>query len=213
MKLSKRLKAICDFLNNEDIISDIGTDHGLVPIYHILQNGAKKAYACDINPLPLSQASDNIKLYKVNVNTILSNGIENIEEDSNCLVIAGMGNNTIYDILTKDEAKLKNINKLVIQSNTHPETIRLLLNKMGYKLVGEKVVYDKNKYYEIDCFTKGNEQLSHLDIKYGKINLINREQSFIDKLKFDYKVKENIYNQSKDIKYLDDLNEIKEILK
>ena len=213
MKLSKRLQTICDFLNSDDIISDIGTDHGLVPIYHILHNKVNKSYACDINPLPLSQASENIKLYNVNVITILSNGIANIEDDSNCLTIAGMGNNTIIDILTKDNAKLKNINKLVIQSNTHPESIRLLLNKMGFKIVDEKVVYDKNKYYEVDCFVRGFEQLTSLDIKYGPINLKNKDQTFIDKLKFDYKIKENIYNQSKDIKYLNDLNEIKEILK
>ena len=213
MSLSKRLKAICDCLDKNDVISDIGTVHGLVPIYHIIHNKANKAYACDINPLPLSQAKENINLYNVNVETILSNGIENIKDDSNTLVIAGMGNNTIIEILTSNNAKLKNINKIVVQSNTHPETIRLLLNKMGYKVVNERVVFDKNKYYEIDCFILGNEELTDLEIKYGKINLLNREETFINKLKFDYMVKSKIYEKSKDINFLNDLNEIKEILK
>lgn len=213
MNISKRLRTITSFLNKDDIISDIGTDHGLVPIYHCLYNGASKAYALDININPLKQAENNISFYKVNVITKLSNGIENISDDCNTLVIAGMGNVTIESILMTHKEKLTNINKMVIQSNTYSYTIRQLLNTLGYKIQDETVIYDKGKFYEIDCFIKGEETLSSLEIKYGKFNLLKREKDFIDKLKFDLNSKKRIYQSSKRQEVLNEINEIESLIK
>ena len=60
MKLSPRLKKIVDFTDKCGVVADIGTDHALVPVY-LIENGLyKKAYACDIRPLPLKRAEKYI---------------------------------------------------------------------------------------------------------------------------------------------------------
>ena len=45
--ISKRLELVAGLVSNE-IIADIGTDHGYVPIYLYKQGKIKKAYACDV---------------------------------------------------------------------------------------------------------------------------------------------------------------------
>ncbi|MBR4934551.1 MAG: tRNA (adenine(22)-N(1))-methyltransferase TrmK, partial [Anaerotignum sp.] len=47
MDISKRLELVAGLVTNE-VIADIGTDHGYVPIYLYKQGKIKKAYACDV---------------------------------------------------------------------------------------------------------------------------------------------------------------------
>ena len=42
MRLSKRLKAVADMVTKGNIVADIGTDHGYVPIYLVKNNICKK---------------------------------------------------------------------------------------------------------------------------------------------------------------------------
>ena len=60
MKLSKRLKTICDFIPNNSNVIDVGADHAKVSIYlnkykycHVL--------ATDISENCLTKAKENIK--------------------------------------------------------------------------------------------------------------------------------------------------------
>ena len=46
MDISERLKAVASMVKT-DIIADIGTDHGYVPIYLLKNNIIKSAIACD----------------------------------------------------------------------------------------------------------------------------------------------------------------------
>ena len=61
--LPNRLKAIADLINQVDLVADVGTDHGLLPIYLIQNQIAKKVYASDIAILPLNKAKENIAKY------------------------------------------------------------------------------------------------------------------------------------------------------
>ena len=59
MKVSKRFKAIQDFLNVSDQFIDIGSDHAYVPIL-MAQRGSKKILATDIHAGALKIARKNI---------------------------------------------------------------------------------------------------------------------------------------------------------
>ena len=62
MELSKRLNWIIEKLNKVEVIMDVGTDDGYIPIYLVKNNIAKKVIASDINKEPLKKAKINVSL-------------------------------------------------------------------------------------------------------------------------------------------------------
>lgn len=175
--LSKRLKAIALLVPKSDNVIDIGCDHALLDIYLTLYNN-NICVAADISEKVIENAKKNILKYNLldKIETIVSDGINNIEiEKNSTIVISGMGTYTILDIVSKiDKNK---INKLIIQSNNNLYELRKKINDFGYEIELENVVYDKNKYYTIIVFKKGNKKYKNKYLKYG-VNIIKNEDYY-----------------------------------
>lgn len=169
-KLSQRLKSLALFVTKEDSVVDIGCDHALLSIYLIENKLCNEVIASDINPNALSNAKKNIKKRNLNIKTILSDGLNNIDTmNINTLIISGMGTSTIIHILNNKE-KLKNINKIIIQSNNEHESLRRNLNNLGYYLQEENIIYEKDKWYVTCLFIKENKLNTEEELKYGYLN-------------------------------------------
>ena len=174
-KLSKRLMAITKYVDINDSLVDIGCDHGLLSIYLIENNICQKVIASDINPNALKNAKNNISSKKLEIPTILSDGLSNIDVNGiNTLIISGMGTKTIIHILTPN--KLNNINKIILQSNNDYYLLRKELNRLGYYLEKEEETFDKDKWYITMLFKKSEKKNSPSIIKYGYLN----NKSYID---------------------------------
>lgn len=190
-KLSKRLQSLAEFVVKTDKAVDIGCDHGYLSIYLKENNLVKEIIASDINENALASAKENIKKSKLDIKTILSDGLNNIEiKDFNTLIISGMGTSTILHILDNKD-KLKKINKLIIQSNNDHKILRRELNKLGYYLEDEKYVYDKKKWYVSSLFIKSKKKNTDTEIEYGFLNnedynnyLILQEKLIMKKIPF-----------------------------
>ena len=168
--LSKRLKIITEFINKDDSLVDIGCDHGLLSIYLVENSLANKVIASDINTNALSSAINNIKSAGLEIPTVLSDGVSNVNlNDIDTLVIAGMGASTIKHILS-DTDRIKNIKKIITQSNNDHEMLRKFMNNIGYFLENELYVLDKGKWYVTSCFIKDKKKNSKAVIKYGLLN-------------------------------------------
>ena len=189
--ISKRLKTIIEFLNKDDSLVDVGCDHGLLSIYLTKNNLVKKVIASDVNANALSSAINNISKANLDIETILSDGIRDVDLNGiNALVIAGMGASTIKHILS-DGDRLKNIEKIITQSNNDHEMLREFMNKIGYYLDNELYVFDKGKWYVTSCFVKSNKKNSKSVIKYGLLNnkeynqyMIDGKEAILDKIPF-----------------------------
>jgi len=189
--LSKRLKTITEFLNKDDSLVDVGCDHGLLSIYLIENNLVKKVIASDVNANALSSAINNISKANLDIETVLSDGIREVDLNGiNTLVIAGMGASTIRHILS-DGDRLKNIDKIITQSNNDHEMLREFMNKIGYYLDNELYVLDKGKWYVTSSFVKSNKKNSKSIIKYGLLNnkeynqyMIDSKEAILDKIPF-----------------------------
>lgn len=169
-KLSNRLKAIVKFVDKKDSVVDVGCDHGYLSIYLKEIIKVKKIIASDINQNALNSAINNIKKSNLDIETVLSDGIKDVNlKGINTLVISGMGTSTILHILS-DSDKLKNINKLLLQSNNDHEDLRRNLNKIGYYLEDETYTFDKGKWYVTCKFVKSEQTNSEDVIKYGFLN-------------------------------------------
>ena len=106
----KRLNAIMNFIDEKDVVADIGCDHGYLLKLAIDNKKIIKGYAIDNKNGPLDSDKNNLSCYN-NVDFILSDGLKSVDkEDINCVVIAGMGGMLINSIISDSIEKLKKMN-------------------------------------------------------------------------------------------------------
>ena len=158
--LSKRLEAVASLITTDSII-DVGCDHGYLDIY--LTKKGIKCRATDISRNALNAALTNFKKYNLDIETICTDGLNNIDiKDTDTIVIAGMGTDTIIKILNK------NINnELVILTHNHLEGLRRYVVSLGYYIDKEVFVMDNNEPYIIMKFKKGTVSYSNYDYIIG----------------------------------------------
>ena len=182
INLSSRLKLISEFVPLNSKVMDIGCDHGLLDIYLYQNKIVKKIIASDINFSALNNAIENIKANKLEkeIETRLSDGLENIhaEDEIDTLVIAGMGSNTIVNMLKKDIKKLDKIKTIIIQSNTKLEFLRSEIVKLNYYITDEAIVEDNKKIYIVIKFIKGRRKYTKKELYFGPILLSTKSLVF-----------------------------------
>lgn len=162
--ISKRLNVIASLIDSNKII-DIGCDHALLDIY--LTNKGINCVAIDNKETVLDKARENIKKNNLldKIKIICSNGLENYNVLGNeNVIIAGMGTNTILNIIQNKE--FNKINTLIIQSNNNLYELRKNVCKLGYYIDKEIVIFDK-KYYNIIRFKRGFKKYSYFDYYFG----------------------------------------------
>ena len=180
ISIDDRLKSIASLVSKCDVIADVGTDHGYLPIYLIQNNIANFAFATDVAASPLASAKENIAKYGLEskFKTILCDGLTKLPKNVDTVIIAGMGGNLMIDILENKKFEYKTY---VLQPNLHHYALRKYLMEHNYTIVDEKITYANKKYYEIFKVVKGKQQLSELQLTFGPINLEKKEKLFIDK--------------------------------
>ena len=210
--LSKRLLEISKLINEDKVVFDVGSDHALLPCFLVKEGIISKAYACDNKEGPLNKAIENIKKYHLEgkVIPVLSNGIDDIEDDVEIITICGMGYYTVKSILENKD--LSKYNKIIVQVNKDADLLRKFINDKNFTIEDEIVVFD-GFYYEVEVFSaKSHNKYGGLEIKYGPILLQKRDEVFIDYLKDKKKVLEEVYKKSNDPSKLETINEIEQIL-
>ncbi len=198
INLSKRLSVIADMITDSNIVNDIGCDHALLDIYLLQSKKVKKVVASDITPGALNQAKSNVKKYDVKeIDLRLGDGLNTINDSDkvDTVVLSGLGNIKINNILNENKKLLNNINTIIIQSNTMPDMIRSEVIKLGYKIDDERLVLENNIIYEIIKFTKGFKKYSKKEIYYGPILLKNKSELFCKKINKEIEKQENILNR------------------
>lgn len=166
MELSKRLNWIIEKIDKVDVVADIGTDHGYIPIYLIKNNIAQKVIACDINKDPLRKAEINASLEGAlnKIDLRLGAGLHPLKnKETEVVLIAGMGGNLIRDILENDLDKIKPLKYLLLQPAQNPEILREYLYNNDYEILDEDICLDENKYYEIFKVRYKNRDYIHLE--------------------------------------------------
>ena len=144
--LTPRLRMIAELVPECECVCDIGTDHAYVPIYLMTKGTAKKVIAADIKKGPLIQAEKNIFLYNMDglIETRLSDGFSAISyKEADCAVIAGMGGETISEILENE----KGSSFYVLQMQTAHRQLRTYLCENGYVIKKEAICREGNKMY------------------------------------------------------------------
>ena len=213
-KINKRLQTLSAFINNGDVVLDIGCDHGLLGIYLTLNKDNVRVISSDINAKPLKKAQENILKYNLEgkIETRLGDGLTVISSDVNTLVISGMGGISIINIL-KDINKYPNVKKLVLSPNNDFPLVRKEICKLGFQIVKEEILLEQGKYYLISEYIPG---FSKIDYYFGKLdlksNLVKEYYQYIYNRNNDILNKLNIINKIKRISLVKENRKIKKIL-
>ena len=182
IKLSKRLEAISSLVPVNAKVIDVGCDHALLDVYLYQNKISKKIIATDVNENALGNAKENIKKVKLDkeIEIRLGNGIDplNGDDDIDTIIMAGMGAHTIVGILKNNYHKLKNIDNIIIQSNTKHFFLRKEMMKLNYKIDNEILILDNKKTYVIIKYVKGKHKYSKKELYFGPVLLKNNSKLF-----------------------------------
>lgn len=152
MKISTRLRLIAERLPQGCRFADIGSDHGLLPIYAMKQNIAASAIAGEVNDGPLDAARRGVAASGLQDQIAVrkGDGLAVIEAgEVNTITISGMGGALIASILSAGLDKLAGVNRLILQPNMAEEAVRRFLLSHNYLIVDEIVIEEDGKIYEI----------------------------------------------------------------
>ena len=180
MKISSRLKLIASFVDDNSHVIDVGCDHALLDIFLVQTKTNIKVIASDVNKGPLEGARKNISLYNLEnkIEIKLDDGIRGINQDTDTIIISGLGGETIIDILKEDISRLKNIKTIILSPHSDIYDVRKEIISLGYKIENEIFTYEQNKPYTIIKFIKGKENYTDDELYFGPIILKNRNEYF-----------------------------------
>ncbi|MEC9484368.1 MAG: class I SAM-dependent methyltransferase [Candidatus Izemoplasma sp.] len=182
MRLSKRLNICLKYTDGFYHLADIGTDHAKVPIAAVNKGYVVKAQAIDNKHGPYVIAYSNVKkaglLDRITVK--LSDGLADIEQDTDVVIISGMGGITIRDIILNGPRY--NIKRFILQPNDNTEALRRSLQSIDYTIVDELVFADKDKLYDLIVIEPGQAEYTDLEYQFGPINLRQKPHFFEQKI-------------------------------
>ena len=117
----------------------------------------KKALCTDINDGPLKRAKEHIKEYGLEdkISTLLSDGLLSIVNDKDLFgsgkynfdsaCICGMGGLMGIKIIFEADEYFRKMNVFYIQLQSDLELVRLFLDKFGYEILFEDLVFEEGK--------------------------------------------------------------------
>lgn len=171
MQLSKRLQAIADMISPCNVLADVGTDHGYIPIYAVEQHIAKKAIAMDINRGPIERAASHIAGHGLEayIETRCCDGVAALGAgEADCVVIAGMGGGLMQKILEEGSALLAGVKELILQPQSEIGKFRFYLAEHGYAIVQEDMILEDGKFYPMMKAVHGQMKMDNpLYQEYG----------------------------------------------
>jgi len=150
IQLSPRLRSVADLVPQNAVLADVGTDHGFLPIYLLQRDRIKRAVAADLREGPLSKAKANADKYGLRdrMDLRLCNGLSAIgPEDADTISIAGMGGETIAQILAAAPWTKEGKHTLILQPMTSTYDLREFLSEQGYTIQFEHLNREDRRIY------------------------------------------------------------------
>lgn len=175
--MSKRFNILLSLIPDCKVFADVGCDHGYIA-YEMLKNRkCDRVIASDISAECLQKAETLLReTFPDKYTAVVSDGFENVG-NCDCALIAGMGGDTIADILAAAAGRLPEY--LVLQPMKNSQRVRRDLVSLGYEILRDYTFRD-GKFYDVIVAKKGGEETyTVVDYAYGRDNLIEKSEDFI----------------------------------
>ena len=179
-----RLNAALNWIDCNDLLADVGCDHGYLAI-EALKKGVPFVQLIDNKEGPLNVAVSNLRKYDYDSKTkfTLSSGLLDLDQKVTCVAILGMGGELISQILEDGKTKSNNVEKFILEANTKISFIREYLFNNNYEIISEKIVKENSKYYELILCKKTNVSIKYdiYDLMFGPVLRKEKSPLFVEK--------------------------------
>ena len=185
IKLSKRLLAVAEAVKPGARVIDVGTDHGMVSVWLAQTGRASHVWASDVRPGPLDSARrlvDETECGKT-VSLRLTDGLSGFgPEDGDTVIIAGMGGETMVNILSQAPWTKENV-LLILEPQSKQALLRDFLIQHGYQIFCESLVEDAGRIYPI-LLVRGGFDADYTpgELHVGRFDRIAGDRLFPDYL-------------------------------
>lgn len=147
----KRLLCAAAMVRRGGVVADIGTDHAHLPVWLIQNDICQRAIAADIGEGPAASARRTVQEAGLSdcVEVRVGDGLTVISpEEATEIVIAGMGGETIIEILEAAPwLKDGTDRRLVLQPMTKTVELRTWLYRNGFSIREEHLIKDGRHLY------------------------------------------------------------------
>ena len=150
LNLDNRLSSMADLVRQGAVFADIGTDHGYLPVFLILEGRVERAVLGDVNAGPLATARATAEDFGVSdrVKLVLTDGLTGLSDEGlTDIAVCGMGGDLIARILSDAPFIKNNGIRLILQPMTRPGVLRRALASLGFEIVSERYSISQGKYY------------------------------------------------------------------
>ena len=150
--LPQRLRVIASFIKSGASVVDVGSDHGLLPVFLAQSGGFKRLIASDVSSGSLEAAKHNATKYNVSdeIEFVVAYGLSYVSlNDVDTIVISGLGGETIRNILLNAPWTKGTGISLILQPQSKIDVLCNFLYNNGYLIRETKVVYDRGRQYTV----------------------------------------------------------------
>ena len=224
-KLSQRLTQVGEFVPQDAILLDVGSDHAYLPIHLVKTGRINKAIAGEVVKGPYESAVANVQSAGLQdqISVRLANGLAAFEPTTdgvNTITIAGMGGHLIAEILEDGRDKLCQVSTMILQPNNGERHLRTWLQAHDFTISDEKILAENDKIYEIIVAHPGQsvDRLTEAELCFGPFLLQEKSTVFLEKWASELAANQEILSkipasaQQKQAEFSAKIAKIKEVL-
>ena len=180
--MRKRLECIASKIPDGVGMIDVGTDHAYLPVAMALRGYRGNLLASDIGKGPLAVARRHAEDAEAGerIRFLRCDGLDLCPPaDVDCIVIAGMGGDTITGILDRAEFCMDARYLLILQPMTRAEVLRYWLVYNEFAIVEEDIVEDGGILYPVLCARFGGKtRLKDAELYTGSFVMLKEHPLF-----------------------------------
>ncbi|MCY0895775.1 MAG: class I SAM-dependent methyltransferase [Alicyclobacillaceae bacterium] len=178
--LSSRLLWLANHVPMNSRVVDVGADHALLSLYLVESGISPFVVASEVAEGPLTVAKKNVESRRLQhlVDVRHGDGLCTVAPgEVSVAVLAGMGGSTMLEIFQRSPRVVENLPCLLLQPMSDSGPLRHWLRTVGFVLVDEAVLHEKQRIYELIAATR----VSHAANSRADC-LLPREDSLSDPL-------------------------------
>ena len=189
--MTERLETVFSHVKKTPSLADVGCDHGYIAKALLDRGVCEKVIISDVSAKSLEKAEKLLKGYGDRVVSVVADGFSGYPYIPETAVIAGMGGEEIIHILKGASALPKN---LVLAPQKNTDKVRRTLVSLGYKLEKDFTFFSAKKYYDLIVACVGKDFYTEQEYLFGRDNLKDKSNAFINKIKGEIKMYLGIVN-------------------